>query len=229
MSYELSLRRAVIRPAVRTMAGDRAVGDRLNTGLAQYLANKQFIPGTGVVFIPGGQDEVGIRGGEYSYGKGSSVCGSGMSKAKAVSAGKMMAKRAMEDPEIKELVGSGFFQDFARGFMMPFKAIASVAKPILSLVPHPAAQAARVGMDLAGLGKASDTAQEVEEMTGDDEEVGDTGAVDVAVGGARAKPKPKRVMSDKMKKRGMLVKKLMSSEGLTLAQASRAIKERGLM
>lgn len=226
MSYELSLQRASVRPTLSQRADRRAEGNRLNTSLAEYLADKQFIPGSGVDFTPHGQDDVGIRGGEYSTGSGSSAMSG---KQKATAYGRKMGKKMMEDPEVKELVGSGFFQDFARGFMMPFKAIASVAKPILSLVPHPAAQAARVGMDLAGLGKASDEAEEMEEKMEDDEEVGDTGAVDVDVGGARAKPKNKRSISDKMRKRGMLVKKLMRDEGMTLAQASKAIKERGLM
>jgi len=229
MSYELSLQRASVRPTLSQRADRRAEGNRLNTSLPVYLADKQFIPGSGVDYTPFGQDDVGIRGGEYSAGSGSGAMSGKSGKQKATAYGRKMGKQMMEDPEVKELVGSGFFQDFARGFMMPFKAIASVAKPILSLVPHPAAQVARVGMDLAGLGKASDEAAEVEEKVGDDEEVGDTGAVDVDVGGARARPKNKRSISDKMRKRGMLVKKLMRDEGMTLAQASKAIKERGLM
>ena len=227
MSYELSLQRASVRPTLSQRADRRAEGNRLNTSLPVYLADKQFIPGSGVDYTPFGQDDVGIRGGEYSAGSGSGAMSGKSGKQKATAYGRKMGKQMMEDPEVKELVGSGFFQDFARGFMMPFKAIASVAKPILSLVPHPAAQVARVGMDLAGLGKASDEAAEVEEKVGDDEEVGDTGAVDV--GDARARPKNKRSISDKMRKRGMLVKKLMRDEGMTLAQASKAIKERGLM
>jgi len=42
-------------------------------------------------------------------------------------------------------------------------------------------------------------------------------------------PKKKRVMTDRMKKRGELVKKLMKEEGMTLGQASRHIKEKNLM
>jgi hypothetical protein len=226
MSYELNKRRTRINPEVYEQSVHRAIGQRLNTSLGQYLADKQYIPGTGVDVVPGEADEVGIRATEFSVGSGRTT---EMSKQKATSYGRKMGKMMSEDPMVKELVGSGFFQDFARGFMMPFKAISSIAKPVLGLIPHPAAQVAKVGLDLAGLGKASEEAKEVEERMEDEEEVADTGAVDENVGGMKAKPKKKRTISDKMRKRAMLVKKLMKDEKMSLAQASKAIKDRQLM
>jgi hypothetical protein len=55
---------------------------------------------------------------------------------------------------LRELHGEGFWDDFKRGFMSVIKPIASIAKPILSVVPHPAAKAAAVGLSALGLGKS---------------------------------------------------------------------------
>ncbi|MCP4054784.1 MAG: hypothetical protein GY739_17420, partial [Mesoflavibacter sp.] len=51
-----------------------------------------------------------------------------------------------------------------------------------------------------------------------------------AVGlGKKKKPRKKRATSDKMKKRGQLVSRLMREEGMTLPEASRYIKENQLI
>jgi hypothetical protein len=46
---------------------------------------------------------------------------------------------------------------------------------------------------------------------------------------AAGKPKRKRAVSAKMQKRGMLIKKLMHEQGLTLPQASKYIKQHSLI
>jgi hypothetical protein len=48
-------------------------------------------------------------------------------------------------------------------------------------------------------------------------------------GGAKPPQKKKRTMSDKMKKRSEMIKSLMKGKGMTLAQASKHIKENKLM
>ena len=100
-----------------------------------------------------------------------------------------------------ELMGGGFWEDFGRGFMMPFKAVSSVAKPFLP----PIAQA---GLSAVGLGVS---------------------------GGASAdmppppKPKTKKPVGadDKRRARGQAVSQLMKQHGLTLAEASKYIKQHG--
>jgi hypothetical protein len=54
---------------------------------------------------------------------------------------------------LRELHGDGFFDDFAKGFMSVIRPFASIAKPILAVVPHPAARAASAGLSALGLGK----------------------------------------------------------------------------
>ena len=59
--------------------------------------------------------------------------------------GKMMAEH---------LHGSGFWDDFKSGFMSVIRPVASIAKPLLAIAPHPAAKAASLGLSALGLGKA---------------------------------------------------------------------------
>jgi hypothetical protein len=54
---------------------------------------------------------------------------------------------------LRELHGEGFWDDFKKGFMSVVRPVAQIAKPILAVVPHPAAKAAALGMSALGLGK----------------------------------------------------------------------------
>lgn len=54
---------------------------------------------------------------------------------------------------LRELHGEGWWDDFKSGFMSVIKPIASIAKPILAIAPHPAAKAASAGLSALGLGK----------------------------------------------------------------------------
>jgi len=73
-----------------------------------------------------------------------------LAKEMGIDYGKNVAEM---DDEARELVGAGFFSDFGKGFVDGLKMVGSVAKPVLSVIPHPAAQAAAVGLDAVGLGK----------------------------------------------------------------------------
>ena len=49
--------------------------------------------------------------------------------------------------------GAGFFGDLWSGIKKGFSTVASLAKPILSLVPHPAAQGAARALGAVGFGR----------------------------------------------------------------------------
>jgi hypothetical protein len=55
------------------------------------------------------------------------------------------------------LEGAGFFDDVWSGI----KSVGRVAKPFISMIPHPAAQIAAQGMDMAGMGKHKKTNEAV--------------------------------------------------------------------
>lgn len=105
------------------------------------------------------------------------------------------------------LTGAGFFQDFARGFKKALGAIGSVASkvaPVLGAVP--------------GLEELAPIA-------------GAVGAVGKAVGGRKrvVKRRRKSKATGARAKRNALVRKIMRERGVSLPQASRIIKEEGLM
>jgi hypothetical protein len=52
----------------------------------------------------------------------------------------------------KHLKGDGFFDDLWSGIKTGANVAASIAKPVLSVIPHPAAQAAAMGMNALGMG-----------------------------------------------------------------------------
>jgi hypothetical protein len=75
----------------------------------------------------------------------SAVSDSKLLKPKERSAGFTVGDAQKDMP----LEGAGFFDDVWSGI----KSIGKVAKPFISMIPHPAAQIAAQGMDMAGMGK----------------------------------------------------------------------------
>ena len=65
-----------------------------------------------------------------------------------------------------QMHGSGFFSDFWDGFKKGFKGVMSVAKPILGVIPHPAAQGASGVLGALGLGKTGGAVVEPKEEDG---------------------------------------------------------------
>lgn len=125
---------------------------------------------------------------------------------------------------ITELHGAGFFDDFAKGFMSVVSPIAKIAKPILSVIPHPAAQAAS-GV-LGALGAGTHKGQSRKTARKAYEGGMDTGAYE----GEGRHSKPKRVVgpNDGRRARAAIVKKVMSERGLSMVDASRYVKEHNL-
>lgn len=122
-------------------------------------------------------------------------------KKKAKEMGLDYGKEIMNmDDEAKQLVGSGFWSDFGKGFVDGLKMVGSVAKPVLSVIPHPAAQAASVGLNLAGLGMSGGKKRRARASTG-----------------------------DKRKQRGAMISKLMKEKGMSLGEASKYIKANNLI
>lgn len=61
--------------------------------------------------------------------------------------------RSIMDYRGNGMYGEGFFDDLVSGFKKGFSAVANVAAPVLSMIPHPAAQmASRVAGTLGAMG-----------------------------------------------------------------------------
>ena len=144
----------------------------------------------------------------------------------------------------KYLEGKGFWEDFGRGFMSVIKPVASVAKAVLPVVAPGVGTAAALGMNAIGLGKSGGKKKEKKDKKGKEDPViekllggelivktnkGSSMSGGGVSGGGVSGGKKKRKTSDKMKKRGELVKKIMKERGVKLAEASKIIKSEGLM
>jgi hypothetical protein len=105
---------------------------------------------------------------------------------------------------LKHLRASGFFGDLWSGIKSGFSNVVNFVKPLVK----PAMNA------IAGFQKG-----------------GPAGALMGAIGGAKPKkskkPRSEKQLAhiEKMKKRGMQIKKLMKAQNMTLAQASKALKK----
>jgi len=162
-------------------------------------------------------------------------------KKRASDLGKMYGEEVMSmDEEVKDLVGSGFFEDFGRGFMSVIKPVVGVAKHALPFIAPGIGSVAKAGLEAVGFGKTGGA--------GLPDDLAYTEAVEMdrtRSGGAMCRQGTemkgrhsrkggamtggKRQQSEKMKKRNELVRKLMRTEGMSLPEASRYIKEHNLM
>jgi hypothetical protein len=151
--------------------------------------------------------------------------------------GKMMAAHlhsthgAGEYAEFAEgfLEGGGFFDDFASGFKKGFEGVMKVAKPVLGVIPHPAAQAASSALGAVGFGKLT-----IEH--GEESEVEGCGKLTIHHGGMgtgayEGKGKKTRKAAgpnDKRRARAAVVKKVMQERGCGLGEASKIVKQEKL-
>lgn len=119
---------------------------------------------------------------------------------------------ADQDGELKELVGGGFWKDFAKGL----KKGVQIAAPFAG----PAGAAVSAGLSLIGDGQARGKAEK--RRMGVDAQGADMG---VKKGGRRAKAGA----GDKRKQRGAMISKLMREKGMSLGEASRHIKQNNLI
>lgn len=172
-----------------------------------------------------------VEGGSYSYGgKKAKKPTKAQMKKQAKMMGEDYGKSMAEmDEEARELVGGGFFDDFVSGIKTGFNTIAPIAKTVLGVIPHPAAQAASAGLSLAGFGKAKDgmTAKERKAMEKLHKAMAESKKGGALTGGK--KKRAKATGGDKRKQRGAMISKLMKSKGMTLGQASKYIKENDLI
>ena len=124
---------------------------------------------------------------------------------KCKSDGEMMGKK-MADMVIKEskMYGSGFWDSFS-DTISKVGSVARAVAPVLHAIPTPVTQELALGADALAT----------------------TGAVTDAI--KKGKGKGKRKISPKMKKRNELIKKLMKEEGMKLGEASKYIKDNGLL
>jgi hypothetical protein len=131
--------------------------------------------------------------------------------------------------------GGGFFSDFWDGFKKGFSGVMNVAKPVLSLIPHPAAQSASKVLGAVGFGKrgrkkkagaCTAGAMTAGATKGAGDDVGGactagalTGAAMTGSGKGKGKGNTKRIE---------IVKKIMKQKKMSMIQASKYVKEHGL-
>ena len=173
--------------------------------------------------------------------KGRGYKGGAKARKNAEKMGEMYGKEVVAmDEDVGELVGSGFFEDFGRGFMKGLRAVSGVAKAVLPIVAPGVGSLASEGLSAIGLGKC-----DYEGGAGLPDELAYTEARAMdrtrSGGGVRQGEEMKgrhsrkggarkpRKQSAKMKARNDLVRKLMRENGMSLPQASKYIKENGLM
>jgi len=108
-----------------------------------------------VVFDEDGKMRVVGRTGTKYAGKGKTGGAKKKAKKSAEEMGKMYGEEIVaRDDDVKELVGSGFFEDFGRGFMKGLRAVSGVAKSVLPIVAPGVGSLASAGLSAVGLGKA---------------------------------------------------------------------------
>ena len=123
-----------------------------------------------------------------------------------VGAGRRRGRGKMEDEESEnEVDGEGFFDDFKQGFMSVIKPVAGIAKSVLPLA-GPEGMAASGVLNAIGLGKRGKKSK----------------------GDGRHKGTDLGKRHDGRKLRAKIVKKIMKERGLSMVQASKAVKAEGL-
>ena len=122
--------------------------------------------------------------------------------------GELIGHNTYKTMDIKtktQMKGRGFWSNFSKGFKKGFQGVinpvTAIGKPVAVLTGQP-----EVAVQLGAIKGISD-----------------------AVLGKGKKTKKPRKVSEKMKKRNELVKKIMKEKGLSLPQASKFIKTNNLM
>ncbi len=136
-----------------------------------------------------------------------------------------------ERDEVRKIVRQQLMEhleggDFWNSILSVLKPVASVARTITGFIPHPAAQAVSSGLSMLGAGpldgkKGRGRPRKLMAPS--------PMAPEHAMTGAGVATKKKRKLTDRMKKRNDLVRRLMREEGMTLPDASRYIKEHNLL
>jgi len=146
-----------------------------------------------------------IGSGANKYKPSALYMGSGSKKDIELLGQTMAHMIANQNPELVAsgiMTGGSFWDSLKKGFHKVVKAVKKVSPIVKTIAPMVApgyGTALVTGMNAVGLGKK------------------------------KSKPRKKRATSDKMKRRGQLVSKLMKEEGMSLPEASRYIKENQLI
>ncbi len=169
-----------------------------------------------------------------------------LSKQDFLNLGIQIAKSVIENPEVqallndtrKKVYGGGFWNDFNKGFMSVIKPAAQVAK-VVAPIAGPEGMALSAGLHAVGLGKKKRGGKKIKDYANDFMEMDLSDIRDNIGSEAMAMlkkgrkmtglGKKKRKVSERTKKRGALVSKLMKQEGMSLGEASRYIKENNLI
>jgi hypothetical protein len=150
-----------------------------------------------------------------------------------------VVRRIVREELMEHLQGEGFWDNL----LSAVKPVASVVKNVASIIPHPAAQGVSKALGVLGAGKGGrkkaasrHTIEEAAlEGSGPISDLGIpvisglAGLFGLGHEGNEEKPKKKRQLSAKMQKRNELIRQIMREEGMSLAQASRYIKEHALV
>jgi hypothetical protein len=133
-----------------------------------------------------------------------------------------------------KLQGAGWWDDFTsgvkKGFMSVVGPVASIAKPILSVIPDPRAQAASVGLSVLGLGKNKKA------MKGGMKSASAVETVKSTPKMVQSKVVPKAQMPGSSmsgfgkpkSKRAEIVKKIMKEKNMSMIEASKYVKQNNL-
>lgn len=100
------------------------------------------------------------------------MVGGAKKRKSAEKMGQMYGKEVVAmDDDVKELVGSGFFEDFGRGFMKGLRMVSGVAKKVLPIVAPGVGNVASAGLSAVGLGNKREYSGGGELTEGDKKEV----------------------------------------------------------
>lgn len=133
------------------------------------------------------------------------------------------------DDEIKSLHrGSGFFSSFTSGMKKVLKAVPATIAIAGAATGQPEVVVPALALHKVVNGNGISTKSKLQEFISSYKRAGGCPCDDMKRGKGKKKPRKKRVATDKMKRRNILVKKIMKEKGLKMIEASKYIKQNNL-
>lgn len=247
-----------VRRIRKNLVNERMLDTEANQSLKEIQSRRSNVPTLNAPAVSGGRLRSGLLASRLEGTGGGLPDEEALSVARAIGKGKqklfgrtkMDEKRAEElgefyggaiarqDTEMADMVSSGMLEVFGRAFLKAFNPQVDYDKPKISLDAL-----VRLGeaKPKKGSGKLKITHGDDEDESESDEEMEGCGGglADPSTykgsgrGRPRKNPDKKRRRpasgSDKRRQRGALVSKLMKEEGMSLAEASKYIKENRLI
>lgn len=161
--------------------------------------------------IVGGGSAVVGGGASGGISSGGGLTGGAREFVRRLDAETTKMLREMKDRSESELEACGLYRDLGKGMMSSIKKV----------LDEEGSPPKKRGRKPKGTGGAISSGPAITTIT----QVPTKQDIREAQGGAKGKPKAKRVMSDKMKKRGEAVRRIMKEKGLKLGEASKYVKE----